>query len=113
MYYNFKICIFVSLKKAFYILFCFYFISLAVVPCGDKDDCNEIIHNETSQNTGDHQDESCTPFCVCSCCATHFVVIPFQEIGTQIAEINSIYTVQPESKISSAIIAIWQPPKLA
>lgn len=83
------------------------------MPCGDKDDCNEIKHNETSQNTGDHQDESCTPFCVCSCCATHFVVKSFQPLQNQIAEINSICTVHPESEISSAVIAIWQPPKLA
>ena len=83
------------------------------MPCGDKDDCNEIKHNQTSQNTGDHQDESWTPFCVCSCCATHFVVKSFQPIHNQIAVINSIYTVHPESEISSAVIAIWQPPKLA
>ncbi|HRG02361.1 MAG TPA: hypothetical protein PKZ75_14680 [Bacteroidia bacterium] len=101
------------MKKAFYILFCFYFISLAVMPCGDKDDCNELKHEQTSQNSGDHQDEVCTPFCVCSCCATHFVVKPFQSIQTQIAVINTVYTVHPESETSTAVIPVWQPPKLA
>lgn len=101
------------MKKAFYILFCIYFLSLAVMPCGDKEDCNELIHEQTSQNTGDHQDEVCTPFCACSCCATQFVVKSFQSVHTQIAEINTIYTVHPESKPSTAVIPIWQPPKIS
>ncbi len=101
------------MKRAFYIIFCFYFILLAVIPCGDEGECNEVKHEQTSQNSGDHENEICTPFCVCSCCATHFVVKPFQTIHTQIAEINSKYIVHPESEISTAVIVIWQPPKLA
>lgn len=102
------------LKKLFYILFCIYFVSLAVIPCGDKGDCNEV--NPTAmQNTHqeEHEDEMCTPFCVCSCCATHFVVKSFQSIQNQTAVINTVYTVLPESKTSTAVIPIWQPPKLA
>ena len=83
------------------------------MPCVDKDDCNELKHEQTSQNAADHQDEVCTPFCVCSCCATHFVVKPFQSIQTQIAVINTVYTVHPESETSTAVIPVWQPPKLA
>jgi hypothetical protein len=103
------------LKRAFYILFSIYFISLAIVPCGDKDDCNEIKHEQCSQsdNKEPHSDEACTPFCVCSCCATHFVVKSFQSLQNQIAVINTVYTVHPESKTSAAVIPIWQPPKLA
>lgn len=110
-----KILIFVKLKKAFYILFSFYFISLAMIPCGDKDDCNEMKHEQTAQNNGgeQHSDEACTPFCVCSCCATHFVVKPFQSIQTQIAVINTVFTVHSESETSTAVIPVWQPPKLA
>lgn len=108
-----KILIFASLKKVFYILFCFYFISLAVMPCEDKGDCNEIKHNQTSQNTENHQDEICTPFCICSCCGTHLFIKDFETTLNQIATINTIFTVHKESKISSAVIAIWQPPKIS
>ena len=96
-----------------HILFCFYFLSLAVLPCGDKDDCNEIKHEQTAQNNEDHDHEICTPFCVCSCCATHFVMRPFQYTQNQVVVINTVYTVHPESETSTAIIPVWQPPKLA
>lgn len=95
-----------------------YFIALAVVPCGDKDDCNDIKQSELCQtqhqhhNDQDHEDESCTPFCVCSCCATHFVLHEFQpNIGT-VATINTIHTILKDAETCSAIIPIWQPPQL-
>lgn len=100
------------MKKALYILFAFYFLSLAVVTCGDNADCNEMTHELTSQSTGDHEDEMCTPFCVCSCCATLFVVSSFHPLHKQIAVIQSVYTIHPESETASAIIPVWQPPKL-
>jgi hypothetical protein len=108
------ICIFVQLKRALYILFCFYFIYLAAMPCGDKGDCNEINPTAAqSTHQEEHQDEMCTPFCICSCCATHFLVKDFPPTLKPVAVINTVYTVHKESKISSAIISIWQPPKIA
>lgn len=83
------------------------------MPCGDKEDCNEVKHEQTSHNTGDHQDEICSPFCVCSCCATHFVVEGFHSLSSQIAVINTVYTAHPESETASAVIPIWQPPKIS
>ena len=84
------------------------------MPCGDKDDCNEIKHEQTSQTgNNNHDDEICTPFCVCSCCATHFVMKDFMPALNQVATINTVYPVLKEPKTSSAILPIWQPPKLA
>jgi len=105
----------VLLKKAFHILFCIYFIALVIVPCGDKDDCNEINHSEIAQTTDheEHSGEVCTPFCSCACCAAHFLNNELEPTLNIVAVINSVYTVHKESKISSAVIAIWQPPKLA
>lgn len=103
------------LKRAFYILFAFYFLSLAVVPCSDNEPCDdgcgtEMTHHE-SEN--DHSEETCTPFCVCSCCAAHIVV---NTIDNQIViasiEVRS-YCETPTSKVQGAILPIWQPPKLA
>lgn len=103
------------MKKAFHILFCIYFIALVIVPCGDKDDCNEINHSEISQTTNhkEHSGEVCTPFCSCACCAAHFLSNELEPTLNIVAIINTLQTVHKESKISSAVIAIWQPPKLA
>ena len=109
-----EMLIFALLKKAFHILFFIYFLELVVVPCGDKDDCNEVNHSEIAQgnNHDKHSGEVCTPFCSCACCASHFISKDFQTTVHFIALINTVYPVQKVSKISSAIIPIWQPPKL-
>ena len=88
--------------------------ALAVLPCRDTDTCNEINSTETAQasHLENHSNEMCTPLCVCSCCASLFLTKDIQPILNQIATINTIYTVHPESKTSSAVIPIWQPPKL-
>ena len=103
------------MKKTLYILFAVYFISLVAIPCGDKENCNELKQTQTSQSDHkeNHSDEGCTPFCVCSCCATHFLINDFQPTLNVVAVINTVYTVHKESKTSAAIIPIWQPPKLA
>jgi hypothetical protein len=101
--------IFIPLKKAFHILFCIYFLALLVVPCGDKDDCNETTHSEIAQANDHkkHSGEVCTPFCSCACCASHFLSNDLQPNLEIVAVINTVYTVHKESKISSAIISIW------
>lgn len=88
---------------------------MVIVPCGDKDDCNEINHSEIVEKTGhqEHSGEVCTPFCSCACCASHFLSNEFEPTLCIVAVINSAYRVHKELEISSAVIAIWQPPKLA
>ena len=110
-----KMLIFVSLKKAIHILFCIYFLALVVVPCGDKDDCNDANHSDISQTNKhkEHSGEVCTPFCSCACCASHFISKNLQTTLQVLAVINTVHTVHKESKISSAIISIWQPPKIS
>ncbi len=85
------------------------------MPCGDKDDCNEKNHTEqTAQNEHhDHDDEVCTPFCVCSCCATHVLFTNFSSDFSIHKELATVYTKPANADICSAVISIWQPPKLS
>lgn len=88
------------------------------MPCGDKESCNEFsqTHSTLTSKKGQstsHPNETCTPFCSCACCASHFLKSDFQPNHTVVALIKSVYTVHKESKITFAIIPIWQPPKTA
>lgn len=102
------------MKKVFCIFFAFYFIALTAKPCADKKDCNEFKQTEMSKDDHkkQHSDELCTPFCVCSCCSTHALVKDLPSENIQIAVINTIYPAKNDFKISSAIISVWQPPKI-
>lgn len=84
-------------------------------PCADKGECNEFNQIDTSQcdDHKEHSDEVCTPFCVCSCCSTNILVTDYPPDLSNLTLINTIYKAQEDSKISSIIISIWQPPKLA
>ncbi len=85
------------------------------MPCEDKHDCSELMQTQTSQTNHKekHSDEGCTPFCVCSCCAAHFLIKDLYPTLKQVAVINTVYTAHKEFKTATAIIPIWQPPKLA
>jgi len=103
------------LKRAFYILFAVYFLSLVMMPCGDEATSHATAQTQVSQSlcAEAHAHDICTPFCICSCCSTNIVVKDFQPLPEQPAIKRPAYSPQPSSDICSAIIPIWQPPKLA
>lgn len=84
------------------------------MPCVDSGtfsdlSCEKVLQSEN----GNQHDETCTPFCVCSCCSSQIVVSTFPRVLNAITLIRPNYIVQKDSKISTAVISIWQPPKLA
>jgi hypothetical protein len=90
-----------------------YFFALAVAPCGDAKDCSDLKKSEMCQDDSEHKDETCTPFCVCSCCAAHFLLADQEPNLVLLAEINTAYPAYEVSQTSEAILPIWQPPKLS
>ena len=112
--------------KVFTYIFSFYMILLSLAPCGDGGNgIIEIVHNILNieyEHISDHEehsnscgDDSCTPFCICSCCSTPVYTIDHFEEPT-----ISIFS-QPDTKpsfipnlVSSSInLSIWQPPKFS
>jgi hypothetical protein len=101
--------------KIFTILCSFFIFYLVTIPCVD-----EIIHIEKSmlENTTpqghscNHEDQdSCSPFCVCSCCGIVVVltniIFDSQPVFIQETEFLSIYT----ETSSNFFQSFWQPPK--
>lgn len=84
------------------------------MPCTDKDDHGLARQTMVSQaaHHESHADETCPPFCVCSCCTAHFLVLDRQPMQMQVALAHTVYTDHPVSKVSAADTPIWQPPKL-
>lgn len=85
------------------------------MPCTDGFDG---VSHETTESTADHSnhEDSCTPFCICSCCG--MLILNFSQTitfipnvsNTQIASAISTY----ESHLNSYYVGtIWQPPQLA
>ncbi|MEO8146562.1 MAG: DUF6660 family protein [Bacteroidia bacterium] len=103
-------------KQILATFFALYLLVLLVMPCHDN--CNASIEPasltiEQAQNHHEEDNGTCSPFCICSCCATHIVVQHIAGFDPDniffIRVFNSFY----QSFFSSTYHAIWQPPKLA
>ena len=83
-------------------------------PCADKADCNEFKQINMTQDAHqkEHADEVCSPLCVCSCCSTHILLKDYSPSLSGVPIVNAEYKIQEDSKVSSIIISIWQPPKI-
>lgn len=70
-----------------------------------------VVHSE---DTDEHEEEDCSPFCTCVCCSYPIVAFSIQnEIAVSLitfSEISSVY----KSPYSNGFFAkIWQPPKIS
>jgi hypothetical protein len=90
---------------------------LAVYPCGDRYECADDLASEMVMSNNDQhpfgEQDVCTPFCICTCCATH-VQLPIDfDLSILNPEHNTpVITAYLEKSLSSAGISIWQPPRL-
>jgi hypothetical protein len=104
--------------KLFTLIFSFYMLGLSFLPCADVDECNNNFETMASIGVGhekhSHDKEDCTPFCVCSCCATSIFFAPSvqHKIENKLFQ-NTVYPLYKISYSSSISLSIWQPPKLS
>lgn len=104
--------------KLIYCLFSIYLILLSCLPCLDMDkgvsvySCQEIsskLDNHSHEKKGD----TCSPFCVCNCCASHSFITNLtyhfldgkKDIDIKLPEYKSLL-------VSCFYTCIWQPPKI-
>ncbi|MBS1647477.1 MAG: hypothetical protein JST67_09075 [Bacteroidetes bacterium] len=98
------------------IFFSVYLLGLSVLPCRDKEDCNEKQQATITANHLHHNNEPerCSPFCMCSCCdqsITHIfypTVLHTITFASAYQFLSYTYSSTPEVYFS-----IWQPPKIA
>jgi hypothetical protein len=111
---------YICAMKYFWAIFSIYIFVLSTMPCGDEKNCNEFsethtsIVSDNSQNNS-HQEEDCSPFCICSCCGCQgFNVAPFPIVIITFSQSDEKKVTPYQSQFLSNYIAnIWQPPKIA
>lgn len=86
------------------------------LPCSDANASEKTgvqYEMSTAKSTHhDHQKDSCSPFCICSCCAMvymHTGLILFTTNGPLGTPVYNNFLSPHTQQIA---IAIWQPPKL-
>ncbi|MBK6819564.1 MAG: hypothetical protein IPH78_07780 [Bacteroidetes bacterium] len=107
------------MKKVLTLLFSFYLLALAVMPCSDKDDCKYMSADQSTYTTTDHSDhdsdtENCSPFCMCACCGQTFSSsFTNYSLALHVPVSVEKFPLYNASFASEVYLSIWQPPKLS
>ncbi len=102
-------------------LFSLYILALSIMPCSDlQNECSELntksSHNQKHDHQTDHED-SCSPFCTCSCCGM-VIAFNFENTSFRIKALRLFPQNRKEVIIKNSIFysnfygSIWQPPKV-
>ena len=101
--------------KLFHVLLSIYILALSSLSCTDADMGPKKVSTEISagHSSASHEDETCSPFCICACCgsmAVHFA-------GKAPLKIEEIvfgkYFLSQEKNVINISFSVWQPPKIA
>jgi hypothetical protein len=101
--------------KVFHILLSVYILVLSSLACSDMEATTS--KNETAQisssHTTSHEEEACSPLCICACCGS-LAVHSSERIQQKPQEIifQNFSPVEEKSVIDISL-SVWQPPKLA
>lgn len=104
--------------KVAHFIFAVYILLLSVYPCSDNDTCaDEQKIGITQIDTGSHhhtnsEQDLCTPFCICACCAAH-IKLTFLANTDLAGVIHNTKVITPyiEKQALSNNNHIWQPPR--
>ncbi len=91
---------------------------LSCLPCGDIGECNvkpeAKIYTIDNHKQHNHESEACSPFCICSCCATSAYYTPFTKyLVSKVVFQSEKYPLYNVAINAEAHYSIWQPPKIS
>lgn len=100
------------------ILLSLYMIILSLMPCQDKEDYASANAKTSSiqkqSKGGEHtEQETCPPFCTCSCCSVSRDFIQAKTYEIIAHKIQTQYSEYKMPEIADQSIEIYQPPQIA
>jgi len=101
--------------KAFACILSLYILILTAIPCIDVPQDHAAINTELSQATANHFHndlDTCSPFCVCSCCVSPISHLVYRVSFTCYSSTRIQFNQYTSSFLSNDSSSIWQPPKI-
>ncbi|SDK17063.1 DUF6660 family protein [Flavobacterium noncentrifugens] len=101
------------------ILLSLYISLLACKPCADGETISgnsQSIALKKATHSHENQEDSCSPFCICSCCGVqifHFAQPVVYHFATVLPVIKTQIPFYKTSFISGYFGSVWQPPQIA
>lgn len=103
--------------KFFAFIMAFLVLALSVMPCADtsaapKDPKAKTEVTKTADQPDHEEDDSCSPFCHCACCAG-FSINHTLSIVTKVPKYSQSHeTSFLPKEVIEIVLPIWQPPRL-
>ena len=90
------------------------------MPCNDEPinvgNKTASIHNETNSPSDKHNDDTCSPFCICNCCHCNgfYKVVDYAVVINPLKIEKERDTIEYTSTLFSNFHnSIWQPPQIS
>ncbi len=109
--------------KIFTLIYALYILVLPLIPCGDREECNDektktslAINLDIEHQNHEDEEERCSPFCTCICCGqviTNLFYSAKEEKSNQFFYLKNTSTYKNTFQLSSYLDRIWQPPKFS
>lgn len=105
-----------QLMKFFTLIMAFLVLALSCLPCADKDcvgkDDVKTALTKSADETHKSHDDSCSPFCHCSCCSSYLVAqsIPFFTFNRTYS--SAYFETLVDDDLIEISLPVWQPPQL-
>jgi hypothetical protein len=105
--------------KFFTLIFFVYILALSILPCGDQRDCNQTEQSSVTTAVANHEkhshkQETCTPFCICTCCGSVFSTLHyFANLSLFVPIFSNQLPVYQNDFAREIYFNIWQPPKIS
>jgi len=94
----------------------FLVLVLSCVPCKDTSFADKSAYAKQLTKTApddDTHDDSCSPFCHCSCCASVSIEHHVAVVEDPLPAFAVLHTPRYIESIREISIPVWQPPKLS
>ena len=102
--------------RSFALIMAFLVLALSIVPCADRDaSANDNIKSElvkSTQQKGDPQQDDCSPFCHCTCCAGFSFNNNIATISSPAIIILTDFSSFLPANLIERSLPVWQPPKI-
>src|SRR5262245_11803471 len=102
--------------KLFALIMAFLVLVLSIVPCADINaSTNYIAKTEITKSTqqkGDPQQDDCSPFCHCTCCASFSINSVITTVGSPAAITVTDFSSFSSDHLIERSLPVWKPPKI-
>ena len=90
--------------------------ALNFIPCKDAaapKDAKAAVELPGAHNDSDkHDDDSCSPLCICSCCSVVPMPSPVIAVETIVERVHPVLASVYTDQLLDISLPIWQPPQL-